>query len=139
MMVGLPRQDLVRAEQLLQEHHAGEEVRERHRAQRQREVGARKCGSERASDHEADVAPALAALLDPVRERLRRERPPVGVQQAHERALGDATGDRVVVGHFDDIHPRVPRQQLRVVREIVGIRRPGFADGNHGVAHGVGC
>ena len=78
---------------------------------------------ERAADHEADVAAGLAALLEPARERLGRVRAAAAVEQAHVRALGDPALQRVVVGDLDHVHARVAREQLRVVLEVVGVRR----------------
>ena len=45
-------------------------------------IRGRQLDTERAPDHEADVAAALAALLEPPRERLRRVRAAPAVEQA---------------------------------------------------------
>ena len=67
-MVRLAREDLVGAEELLEQDDARELVRQRHRAEREQVVVALERRPERAADHEADVAAALAALLEEARE-----------------------------------------------------------------------
>src|SRR5688500_4388917 len=70
VMVGLAREDLVGAEELLEQHHARELVRERHRAEREPVIAAVQPAAVRPADEEADVAARLAALLQPAGERL---------------------------------------------------------------------
>src|SRR5215210_4328573 len=53
VMVGLAGQDLVRAEQLLEQHDARELVRQRHRPEREPVVAALELRSVRTADHEA--------------------------------------------------------------------------------------
>ena len=88
MMVRLTGQDLVRSVELLEQHDARQQVRERRRPEAQRVVGVRELGPERAADHEAHVAARLAALLEPVGERLGRVGAPAAVEQADPRAVG---------------------------------------------------
>ena len=68
MVVGLAGQDLVGAEELLEQHDPRELVRQGQRAQREAVVDVVELQPERAADDEAEVAPGLAALLQEARE-----------------------------------------------------------------------
>src|SRR4051794_38234786 len=68
IVIGLAREDLVGAVELLHEDHARELVRERHRAERELEVTAVELESLRPPDDEAEVAPLLTPLLEPAAE-----------------------------------------------------------------------
>src|SRR5205085_11506863 len=85
VMVWLAREDLVRAVDLLEQHHAGELVRQRHRAEREPHVAALEVEPARPADHEAEVPPGLAALLHPDAEVYRVECLPLGAEQHRER------------------------------------------------------
>ena len=76
VMVGLAGEDLVGPEELLEQHDPGELVRERHRAERELVVGARRARSRTAPPiTKHDVAARLAALLQPARRTPRSRRP----------------------------------------------------------------
>src|SRR5215216_200821 len=113
-MVRLAREDLVRPVELLDEHHARELVRERHRAERELLVTALELRPVRPADDEADVAPAAAPLLEPARERHRVA-----------RAFAD----------LDELDLGVAGQHALVVLDVVGERRPHPADRDHRVLH----
>jgi hypothetical protein len=138
-MVRLVRQDLVASVELFEQNDAGQEVRERRRAEGEPVVRAFELGAERAADHEADIAPGLAAILEPAREGLGRIRAAAAIEQANPRAFGDPALERLVVGDLDYVDAGVTREELRVVLEIVEERRTCLADGDHEVTHGVGC
>src|SRR6476620_4385863 len=93
VMVRLTGEDLVRAEQLLEQHDAGQQVRQRHRSERDPLVAVLELGAERAADDQADVAAGLALGLDPLGEGLRAALLAAGVEQADPGAIGDAAGD----------------------------------------------
>src|SRR4051794_33702987 len=134
-MVRLVGEDLVRAEELLQQDHPREQVRERHRAERDPLVGPLERRAERAADHEADVAPGLPAALDPACERLGAVAAATRVEQADPGALRDPARDLLVLAQLDDLDARLARQQPLVVGEVVGVRRPRAADGQHRPLH----
>src|SRR3954452_15496715 len=91
-MVGLAGQDLVRAEELLEQHHAGQQVRQRQRPERDALVAALELGPDRPADDQADIAACLAALLHPLGERFRGALPAARVEQADVRPIRDAAG-----------------------------------------------
>src|SRR3954469_10183473 len=64
VVVGLVLEDLVRAEELLEQHDARELVRQRQRPERQPVVGPLEVEPIRPADDEAQVAPAHAAVLE---------------------------------------------------------------------------
>src|SRR5918998_1532012 len=88
MMVRLPGEDLVRAEELLDQHDAGELVRERHRTEREPLVAPVELDPVRAAEHEAHVAPRPAPLLQPARERDGVARAAARVEQHPVRPRG---------------------------------------------------
>src|SRR4051812_16425655 len=92
-------------------------------------------GPVRAADHEHDVAAALAALLQPAGEGLRRVLAPARVQQRDVGPLRDPALDLLVLADLDQGHARVPREQPLVVLDIVRERGPHLADREHGVLH----
>jgi hypothetical protein len=119
----------VSAVELLQHHHAGELVGQRHRAERETQVAALEVESARAADDEAQVAPLLAALLQELAEGHRVAFAPVGCEQDHIRAVRDPAVHRLVLAHLDQLQPRVPGEQLLVVLNVVRVRRSEAPDG----------
>src|SRR4051812_39692483 len=65
VVVRLARQDLVRAIQLLQQHHARQLVRQRHRPERQLLVAVLQVDPARAAHDEGEVAAGHPAILEP--------------------------------------------------------------------------
>jgi hypothetical protein len=136
MMVRLAGQDLVRPEELLEQHHAGELVRERHRAEREAVVDRLEIEPERPADDEAHVAARLAPFLQESGERRGVVLLPLRVEQRHEGALGDPPCDLLVLADLYQLDPRVAGQQLLVVLHVVGERRAQAADGQDDDPHG---
>src|SRR3954454_432836 len=103
VVVGLAGKDLVGAVELLEQHDPGELVGQGHRPEREPvvdgvEVGAERAaddepadgadvGPERPADDDPDVAPVVAAALDPRADLLGALRLAVAGQQRHEGAL----------------------------------------------------
>jgi hypothetical protein len=134
-MVGLARQDLVGPVELLEQHDARELVREGQRPERQPVVPALQRDPERPADHEADVPARLPALLHERREALRLVCAAAAVEQADPRAFGDAPRERGVVAHLDLVDAGVPGEELRVVRDVVGVGRAQASHRQDRVAH----
>src|SRR4051812_24724321 len=88
VVVGLVLEDLVGAEELLEEHHAGELVGQRQRAEREAVVGALELEAVRAADDEAQVAAAHAAGPQGTAETHAVGRPAGGPPGGHESAPG---------------------------------------------------
>src|SRR5215207_544270 len=135
MMVRLAGEDLVRPVELLDQHHARELVRERHRAERQPLVAALVLGAVRPADDEADVAPTPPAVLEPARERRRVVGPPAHVEQHAIAVRRDPALDLVALAQLDQLDARPAGQHLRVVLQVVRERRPDPADRDDGVLH----
>src|SRR3954467_5816942 len=100
-MVWLPRQDLVRPVDLLEQHHARELVRQRHLAEREAHVAGLEVEPARPADHEAEVAARLAALLEELAELDRVELAAVAREKAYEGPLRDPAVDALVLAHLD--------------------------------------
>src|SRR4051794_1020342 len=90
-MVRLVGQDLVRAEELLEQHDLGELVRQRGGPEREAVLARREVQPGGPPDDEAQVAAGLAAVLEPARERDRVVGVPVAREQRQERP-GPAAG-----------------------------------------------
>ena len=91
--------------------------------------------SERPSDHEAEVAPAGATLLEEFAELNGVKRLPVDIEQRNEGAFRDARGDACVLAHLDQLEPRVTAEQLGVMGDVIDERRPQTAHGEDGDSH----
>ena len=140
MVIRLVSQNLVRTVELLQQYNAREHVRKRHWSERQLVV--------RPLDSSIPNAPPITKQTStpPWRRSSSQsanasevyERPRESSTQTYARS-GIRRSARLLVGDLDHIDAGVAREQLRVVGEIVGIRRLGLPDRDHEVAHGVGC
>ena len=133
-MVRLAGEDLVATVELLEQHHARELVGQRQLAQRQAVLDVQ-LEPERAADHEAEIASALAARLEEAAERQRIHVLAVAMEQRHERPLREPPRNLLILPHLDQLEPGVPGDQLLVVLHIVGERRPQPADGNDDYPH----
>ena len=78
---------------------------------------------ERSADHEAQVPPALAPLLQPTAERHRIDLLPLSLEQRDERPLGDPATHVIVLAHLDQLDLDVTGEQLLIMLDIVGERR----------------
>src|SRR5918992_5929837 len=134
VVVRLAGEDLVGPEQLLQQHHPGKLVGQRHRPERHPLVGL-EVEPLRPADHEAEVAPVHAALLEPLAELLGAALPPVAREQHGEGALRDARQHLLVLAdlHLVDLH--VAREHLPVVLDVVLVGRPQPPHGYQGDPH----
>src|SRR3954447_293177 len=135
VVVGLVLEDLVGAEELLEEHHAGELVGHRQRPEREAVVGALELEAVRAADDEAQVAAAHAAVLEEAAEAHAVERLAGDRQERHEGALGDAALDALVLADLDELEPGMAREQLLVVGDVFGERRLHPAHGHDDDPH----
>src|SRR3954451_16555380 len=113
-MVRLVGEDLLRAEQLLEQDDLGELVGQRERPERE-PVVARHLQAAGAPDDEAQVAPRHPALLQPAGEALGGEDVAAQGQQRDVGALGDAPGDGLVLAALDQLERRMPREQPGIV------------------------
>jgi hypothetical protein len=89
----------------------------------------------RTADDEAQVAPALSALLEKGAEGQRVHPGALGVEERDERSVGKAAGDVLVLANLDQLQARMPGQQTLIVLHIVGIRGPQTADGDNDDPH----
>ncbi len=138
MVVRLAGQDLVTAVELLEQHHAGELVGQRELAEREPVVDVVTLKAERPADHEAQVAPALATVLQESAERDAVHPLAVAVQQRHERALRYPPRNLLVLADLDQLQPHMSRQQLLVMPHVIGEGRPQSSHGNDDDPHDVG-
>ena len=109
------------AVELLEQHHAGELVGQRHLAERQAMIDAGRGPSPNGppiTKHRS--RPLLAALLEEAAERERVHLLALLVQQRHERALGQAADDLLVLADLDLLEPHVAGEQLLIVLDVVG-------------------
>lgn len=121
---------------LLEQDDARQLVRKREAAERQAVVDDVELQAERPADDEADVAPALAPILQEAGERLGVVLLALGVQQRHERPLRDAAPHLLILADLDQLHAGVTGEQLLVVLHVVGERRAQTADGQDDDPHG---
>jgi hypothetical protein len=135
MMVGLAGQDLVGAEELLEQHDTGELVGQGHGTEGEQLMLAGQGGAVRATDDEAHVEACLPAFLQEPRERFGVIRGAVAVEQDHVGPIGDAAPDLLVHADLDQLHPGVAGEQLAVVRDVVGVGRTQPPDREHDVPH----
>src|SRR5947209_7208702 len=92
----------------------------------------------RPADQKAQVAAALAPLLEEPAELDRVHLLAVAMQQRDERALRHALSDLLVVAHLDELQADVASQQLLVVRDVVSERRPQPPDSDDDDPHDAG-
>jgi hypothetical protein len=78
--------------------------------------------SERPADHEAQVLPATAPLLEKPAEAKRVELLPRPIEERHERPFGQTPGHVLVLPHLGDLDADVTRQQLVVMLVVIGER-----------------
>src|SRR5688572_22030651 len=114
IVIRLAGQDLVSPVELLEQHDPSELVRERDPPERQARVELLEVEPARAADHEAEVAALLPALLEPAAQLHRVELAAVGRQEDQVRALRDALRHALVLAHLEQLHARVPREELAV-------------------------
>jgi hypothetical protein len=125
----------VAAIQLLEQHHARELVGQRDRTEREAVVDLVQVETERTSDHEAQIAPARPPLLEELAESQRIHHLAVAVQQRDERPLRNPPCHVPILADLDQFEPRVPRNQLLVVVDVVYKRRAQLAHGNDDDPH----
>jgi Protein of unknown function (DUF3467) len=134
-VVGLAGQDLVAPVELLEQDHPGELVGERQLPQREAVLNPIQIEPERTADHEAEVHPALAPVLQEPAEPHGVHALAVAVQQRDVRAIGQPAPNLLVLAHLDQLEPRVTRDQLLVVLHIISERRPQPAHGDDHYPH----
>ncbi len=114
---------------LLEQHDARELVGQRQAPEREPVIDGVEREPVGPANDEADVAPALAALLEEAAERERVVLLAGRVEQRDERTLGDAARHLLVLAHLDQLDARMAREQLLVVLDVV---REGWAQTAHG-------
>jgi hypothetical protein len=135
-VVGLAGENLVAAVQLLEQDDSRELMRQRDLPKRKTVVDVLEVEPERAADHEAEVPAAAPPLLEELGERQRVGLRPVTVQQRYERTAGQAPSHLFVLADLDQLEPRVSREQLLVMLDVIGKRRAEPAHGNDDDPHG---
>lgn len=135
MVVGLTSEDLVGSVELLEEDDAGELMRQSQRSERDPVLDGLELEPVRTADNEAEVAPALAPLLEKAAQADRVELLAVAVQERDERSLGDAPNHMLVLAHLHQLEPHVTGQELLIVLYVIGERRPQPAHGDDDEAH----
>jgi hypothetical protein len=91
--------------------------------------------SERAADHEAEIAGARPSLLEKLAEAERVVLLALGVEHRHECPLRDTRGDLCVLAHFDQFKACVATEELGVMLDVVDEWRPQATDGNDDDPH----
>ena len=137
-MVRLPREDLVRAKELLEEHDARELMGQRDAAQRQaRWARSSTAGSSPmwTADDEAQIRPRQAALRDEVGELLARELVPLAIERHHVCILRNPLENAVRLPQLGHLEAGLAAQQPLVVGHIVGERRLDLADADEEQPH----
>ena len=120
---------------LLEQHDARELVGKREGPEREAVVHVVEVEPLRPADDEAQVAPALAALLDEAGEVLGRVGLAPDVEQGDEGSLGDPLGHALVLAQLDHLHAGMTREQLLVVLDVVREGGPEPADGQDDDPH----
>src|SRR4051794_19873941 len=125
VVVGLTGEDLVGAEELLEQHHPRELMRQGHRSQREPVIraGVAAAVAERSADHEAQVARLDPAFVEEAAEGHRVHRVALGVEHRDKRPLRDAAEDLLVLADLDDLDLRMACEQPLIVLHVVGIGR----------------
>src|SRR3954454_11919069 len=111
---------------------------QRHRPEGELQVAGIQVEPPRAADHEAEVAPGLAPLVDELRELERIHLDAVRGQEDLVGVVRDPTGHLLLVAQLDRLDVRIAREHLPIVLDIVLVGRPEAADGDNQRAHG-GC
>ena len=122
--------------ELLEQHDARELVWKRNFPQRQPVVDVVEVEAEWTADHEAEVLAATPPLLEKVGERERIGLLTLAMEQRHKRPLREAAGHLFVLADLDQLEPRVSREQLLVMLDVIGKRRAELAHGNDDDPHG---
>ncbi len=135
MVVCLAGEDLVRAEQLLEQDHPGELVGQGQLTERQAMVNGLQIKSERPSDHEADIPTTLTAGLQEAAESDRIGLLTITVQQRDISPRRDPANNRLVLADLDQLQAGVADQQLPVVLDVICERRAQPADGDDDDSH----
>ncbi len=128
-MVGLPGEDLVRAVELLEEDDPGELMRQRHRPEREAMVDLGELEPVWPADHEAQVAPGLAASLEKPAEGERIHLLARAVEERDEGARREPAQHAFLLADLDELEADVPADELLIVLNIVG---EGWAQATHG-------
>ena len=135
VMVGLARQDLVGPVELLEQHDARELVREGQRPERQPVVQRSSAIPNGPPTTKQTSRPACRRSSTSAAKRSESyARPPRSSRQTHAR-VGDAPRERGVVAHLDLVDAGVPGEELRVVRDVVGVGRAQASHRQDRVAH----
>jgi hypothetical protein len=121
--------------ELLEQHHPRQLVRERDRPERESVVHLVELQAVRSTDHEAQVATALAPFLQKAAERHGVEHLAIVVQQGHECPIGEPSVRLLILTHLDQLEARVSSDQLLVVLDVVGERRPQSSYGDDDYPH----
>lgn len=122
--------------ELLEQNDARELVGQSELAQGKAMIKALELETERAADHEAEIATAAPPLLEECREGEGVELGAVTVQQRDEGAVRQAAENLLVLANLDQLQPRVSGQQLLIVAHIVGEGRTQTSHSDDDDPHG---
>ena len=121
--------------ELLQEDHTRQLVRKRERAEREAMVDLLELQPEGPTDHEAQILAAEPAAFKESAQGDRVHGLPAAMQQRREAAPREPPGNPLVVGDLDQLEPRVAREQLLVVLDVVEKRGTQPPHGHHDDPH----
>jgi len=126
----------MRAVELFEQDDPGELVREGHPAERQPVIDLREVEPEGTPNHEAQINPALAPLLEKAAESHGIELLALTVEQGDERPVGQPPGHVLIVPDLGHLDAGMPGQELVVMLVVVGERLSQPADGDDDDPHG---
>ncbi len=121
--------------ELLEQDHPGKLVRKREGTERDPVLDGLELEPEGPADDEAQVTPALATLLEEAAEVDRVELLSVAVQQRNESALGHPPGHLLILANLHQLEAYMSGQELLIMLNVVGERRPQPAHGDDDDAH----
>jgi len=121
--------------ELLEQDDAGELVREGQRAEREAVVDAVEVEAQRPADDEAQVATALATILQEAGEGHAVKGLPLARKQRQEGPVGQPPEDLLVFADLYEVELRVAGQELLIVLHVVGEGRAEAAHGEDGDPH----
>lgn len=126
----------MRAVELFKEHDACQLVGQRQLPEREAMIDVLEFEPKRPADHEAEVPPALPALLEKPAEGHRIELLSGAVEQRYEGPVGQAPSHVLVLPDLDNLDSGMARQQLVVMLVIVGEGLPQPTHGDDDDPHG---
>jgi hypothetical protein len=109
---------------------------QRHPAQREAVIDAVEIEPVGTANHEAQILTALASLLQESAEGDRVELVSGAVQEGHESARWEPPSHLLILANLDQFHAGVTGQELLIVLDVIGERRPQATHGDDDDSHG---